>query len=309
MSGSMAEAKGPTKTLEVRGRRFEYLSTRAYDPTEVYQSGSAYLRIGPAKLISKELALQRMLLKKGFPVAEIMDSGRLGKQQFYIEKSLGKVVLRHVFASDHSRYGRVLEKNFSVYLKLTERFANAQLSTISRAHANGFDKSMNLVDLMIEFPEMAGLISEAFRKAKSRISRFPLVLCHGDLNVSNFLPKGIIDFEWAFWGYAGFDVIGNIYFTYFFPKVKRDRSARVYEPTEGQIAKYLDAMDLIYERHGLQRPSDYKDDFMYPKAVWAASKMGKYPGMQRWRFDLLRQITNEYLDGKPIVETIRSFPS
>ena len=309
MSGSMAEVEGPLKTLEVRGRRFEYLSTRAYDPTEVYQSGSAYLRVGPTKLITKELTLQRMLLKKGFPVAKITDSGRLGKQQFYIEKSLGKVILRHVFASDYKRYGRVSEKNFSVYLKLTERFAKAQLSTISRAHRNGFDKSMNLADLMTEFPEMASLISKAFKKAKSRISEFPLVLCHGDLNVSNFLPKGIIDFEWAFWGYAGFDVVGNIYFTYFFPKVKRDRSARVYEPTEGQTAKYLDAIDTIYERHGLPRPSGYKDDFVYPKAIWAASKMGEYPGMQKWRFDLLMQITKEYLAGKPIIETIMSFPS
>ena len=203
--------------LEVKGKSFRYVRTRAYDPTLVYRGRGTYLRIGPARLIDRELGLQKWLLDSGFPVAEVVDSGVLLGRGYFVEKSLGKATFTTAWGRDYRERGRVAARGFSRYMGLTRRFLLAQLSTAPGGHGNEFDAGVHIADTLEDLPGMKNKLLRALGQAKSRISVFPVVFCHGDFSPANFLDRGVVDFEWSFWGYAGYEAVTSLYWTYFFP--------------------------------------------------------------------------------------------
>ena len=163
--------------------------------------------------------------------------------------------------------------------------------------------------ILDDFPQFKDELIEAFNKITKRVSAFPVVLTHGDLNPHNILPKGIIDFGYVFNGYAGYDLVGNIYQIYLFPREGNYESIRPYGFTKKQFDTYFKAMDNIYSGNGYPELSEYQDDFMLAKTIWAAARIIGKPKIQKWRFSLLEKITLDYLDSKPIIETAKKFPS
>lgn len=307
--GTSHEGASPPPIIRVNGRRFRYLSTRAYDPTSVYKGKGCYLRLGPQELISKEVALQEDLLRWGFPVARVIDVGESGGLRYFVEESVGGAPLIASFSKDFKGEGRVSSHNFSKYLRLTRKFLVAQLSTSSEPHASSFESGIAVKETLEDLHgDQDGLV-RALRKVKGRLAVFPVVLCHGDLNPSNFVGRGIIDFEWSFWGYAGYDAVTSLYFTYFFPRTRMDSGERLYEPAESQTDAYLGMVDRIYRDHRLPEPSGYLDDFLLAKAVWAAAKLGSAPNLQKWRFALLKEMIAAYAASQSITKVLTSFPS
>ncbi len=298
------------KTLKIGSDSFEFVSTRVYDPVSVYRGKDTFMRMGPRELVRKELELHRELLSKEFPVPEIVKEGETEGRYFYIEKSVGTSLLTYAFQDDCLKKGQISMRNFSTFLNLTRRFADAQLSTVTSGRpGSDFRQGIYLPYIMTEFPELKDSIKEAFDMLNDRVSVFPTVLTHGDLNPHNFLKEGIIDFGSAFRGYAGYDVVGNIYHTYLFPKTGDYENMRSYEFTSQQFITYFKAIDEIYEKHGLPKISDYQNDFLLAKTIWSAARMIYRPKMQKWRFDLLKRLTLDYLRGKSILETMKTFPS
>ena len=295
--------------LEVKGKSFRYVRTRAYDPTLVYRGRGTYLRIGPTRLIDRELGLQKWLLDSGFPVAEVVDSGVLLGRGYFVEKSLGKATFTTAWGRDYRERGRVAARGFSRYMGLTRRFLLAQLSTAPGGHGNEFDAGVHIADTLEDLLGMKNNLLRALGQAKSRISVFPVVFCHGDFSPANFLDRGVVDFEWSFWGYAGYEAVTSLYWTYFFPKSPMENHRRLYEPTPAQSSAYLGMVDEIYRSRGLPKPSEFVDDFMLPKAIWAAAKMGKLPKLQKWRFGLLESLIEAYSDGRSCLEIVLGYPS
>ncbi len=90
-------------TLLVAGKRFEYIKTRDHVSVRVFKSEDTtqFLRIGNKKLIAKEVALHRNLIRYGFPVPPIISEGEYGREAYYIEQSLGKKHLSDLFLEDY----------------------------------------------------------------------------------------------------------------------------------------------------------------------------------------------------------------
>lgn len=293
--------------IQIHGDTFYLVKRRIHKAMGIYKNNDRYLRMGPKHLINKEIEFQKTLLKKKFPVPDILDEGNIDGMNFFIEKGLGKMRIMDLFMNDYRKQGKISLKNFSTFLALTKKFAKAQLLTSTKLREE-FDRGIDLRPTITDFPKINKSLHKAVRKVKSRVSVFPVVLSHGDLNPANFLQRGIIDFEFSFRGYAGYDLVGNIYHTYMFPASRRYEGWRAYEFTDKQIFGYLETLDSIYNKCDLPKISDYKEDFVLAKMIWSAANMGRWPKVQQWRFKLLKKMTDSYLNGNSAIDILMNFP-
>ena len=205
--------------MQVGSNEFSFVKKRAYGSVSIYKGKGSYLKIGSAEHIGNELRLHNRLVSLGFPVSRVIAEGELHGQRYYIESSLGEEHLGTLFTRDYKAQKEISEPHFRTFIELSEHFCRAQLST---AHPGSvgteFYNAINMNYVAEERPDIEADLKLAFERMKKRLSLFPLVLTHNDLNPFNFLPNGIIDFEHAFEGPAGYDVSYNIYTIYLFPK-------------------------------------------------------------------------------------------
>jgi len=299
-----------TSALEVDGSHFEFVKKRAYNTICVYKGDGEFLRIGPERLLKKDLDLHKRLLGFGFPVPKILKVGKIGRRFYYIEESFGDLHFGGMFGTEWKGQGVVSNASFSSFLKVVGEFGGAQISHpfVSKSEKD-FYTGIHLDYLIEELPNLKTDVLRAFEKVKKDVSPFPLVLTHGDFNPYNLTPRGVIDIESMFHGPAGFDLIANVYTTYFFPKDGDYESLRRYEFTEAQMQKYMEMVDELYKGPGYPKLSQHQDGFALCRAVWAAVRMQKMPKLQEWRYRLLEKITADYLKGKSIANTIRTFKS
>lgn len=273
----------------------------------IYGGNGTFLRIGIPEAIQRELRFNRYLASYGCPTPKVVREGERGCQSFYIEKSVGAFTMLQAFTKDWREKGFVSEQNFSLFLDLTESFAKAQLKTTASDHFDDFYTGIHVDEAITEFPQLRDRIISAAEKVKGRLSAFPVVLTHGDLTPGNILSNGIIDFEFAFNGYAGYDLAGNVYMTYLFPAAGDYENRRKFQFTEQQIDTYLQVVNDIFVKNGLPKVSEYQDDFIFVKMIWSATGLSEEPRFQKWRFRLFEKIMLDYLQGKPIIDTILTF--
>ncbi len=301
-------------TLRIGNREYEFVKKRAYSSISVYKGSGTYLRMGNTNDVKKDMEVFEKLRRFGFPVARLIKEGKVDGQSFYVEESLGDVHMGEIFMRDCSRSGTVSAANFKRYIDMTRLFCEAQLRSATKKEK--FDiKGFFSHKLFEERPDLKHDTIKALKQVKDRTSVFPMVITHGDLNPFNFMPKGIIDFEFMFYGPAGYDAITNLYHIYAFPKTRNFSKSRKYEMWRGydftaaQRVSYLNAIDDVYVRNGLPKPSDYKDDFIFGRIIWSAVQLQKFPKTREWRYSIYEKILQNYLCGKPIIETIVNFPS
>jgi hypothetical protein len=294
--------------IVIDGTMYQHVKTRDYTPVSIFKHGQEFLRLGPKELINPELELHKKILAYGFPVPAIISEGEHEGNIYYIEASLGETLLGNVFWEDCKQDGQINKEHFASFLKLTEAFAEAQLKT---ATPERDDESFYIgihMDLMEkELPELKPDLIRAFEKLRERTKSLPTVLTHGDFNAYNLAEGGVIDFGSIHNAPAGYDVVNNIYHTYGFPKSGDFESMRRYEFTEEQITEYFNSLDRIYTQAGLPKISEFKDDFIFAKAIWGTARMHKAPKLQQWRYTKLKKILGEYLSGTSILQTVLKF--
>jgi len=297
------------QTLQLDETSFDFIKKRTYAPISVYQNKGLFLRIGPKKLITKELNIHMQMLFQGFPVAQIIKEGIYENQYFYVEESLGDTHLGETFGQDYTKNKEISKYSFSAFKKISKKFATAQLSDQENKIKNKkeFLKGFRIDTIMEELPELKEEILKAFNKFKTRVSVFPIVLTHGDLNPHNLLPKGVIDLENTFYGPTGYDLISNIFTIYFFPKKGNYEIKRRYEFTNTQLSKYLNNMDKLYSSFQLPILSEYKDDYVFARSIYCAVGMNNLPKLQKWRYKLFRKILLQYIKGKSVTKTLLEF--
>ncbi len=295
-------------TLSVNGENFKLVKTRAVAPVSIYKSNNSFLRLGKPELITGEISLQKDLLKAGVPVPEILEHGTIGDNVFYIEESIGEHSFTEIFSRDFTEGGQITTRSFTGFLKIIGKFANAQLSTTRINIKKNFYDGIYADTLKRELPSIAGKIDIALGKVEDRLAAFPILFTHGDLNPSNIMQNGVIDFENAFNGYAGYDLATCILHIFLFPKSKRYELYRSYQPNESQINEYMRVIDGIYEKNKLPAPSKHLDDFMIGRVIWSAAGMNKEPLIQEWRFAMLKEVLSKYIDNEPVIDIIKNFP-
>lgn len=294
--------------LKLGDKIYIHVKTRAYTPVSIYKTDTEILRIGPKDLMAPELDLHKKLLSNGFPVPKILAEGEHAGKFYYIEQSLGENLLGDIFWEDCKKDGRISDNHFKSLLELTEKFAEAQLKTVSESRdAESFYIGIHMDLIQEELPELKTDFLKAFEKLKNRTTALPMVLTHGDLNAYNILENGIIDFGNSHYSPAGYDLVGNIHTTHNFPKQGDYETMRRYDFTEIQKDEYFKSMDAIYIKSGLPKLSDFLEDFIFAKTIWSTTRMQRYPKLQKWRYDRLKIILRKYLNDESFMQEALDF--
>src|SRR3989344_8390920 len=263
------------KELEINGALYEYFSTRAYTPIDVYRGADAFLRIGPAQLIDTEIAMHQNLEKLDFPLAPILGDGEFEERRYFIEKSLGDTHYGDLFAKDVSAH-------FDEWLRFVKSYADIQIKTArTNTGFKEFEKTIHFEDILSELPDMNDHLIKAMAKIESKLSSRPFVMSHNDLTPNNIFPDGIIDFERARYSPVGYDLATNIFHIFLHPTGGEYEFKRKYEFSKKQVAFYLESFPEIKNITG---------ELFLCRAIWSTVRMHRWPKIQKWRYDFLKKI-------------------
>ncbi|MBI4094704.1 MAG: hypothetical protein HY435_00735 [Candidatus Liptonbacteria bacterium] len=286
------------KSFSIDGENFTFVKTRMYVPVSVYRGEKSYLRIGTAELIKKDAAIHKQFLQFGFPCPRIIREGTISGYSYYIEESVGDRHFGEIFRSDIAEHGVISGEHFKKFLELGERFINAQLSSMrDAALEKDFWLGIHMDYALYELPALKDMLRVAFNKSWQRISVFPAVLTHGDFNAFNQLEHGVIDTDskYAFWGPAGYDAVTAMVQPSFFPKHGDYEHLQLYDFSREQMQEYLSMADALFEKHNLQKPSDFVPDFTFCRSVWSVVRMEKVPKLQAWRYKAFEEAVRGYV--------------
>ncbi len=296
---------GEIGKLTINGKVFEHVKTRAYAPVSIFKSGDLFLRKGPKKLLEEEIAFHRTLLEYDFPIPRILEEGDLEGEYYYIETSLGEKHFGEIFIEDTKNHGGISKNHFGNFLEVAEKFAKAQLATRNeRRNEESFYSGLGLEFNIEELPELKEDTLRAFDKVKEKSKSLPYVLTHGDFNPYNILERGVIDFGSSFHAPAGYDIVTNIYHIYNFPEKDGYEMKRCFDFSEQQKETYLEKMNVIYREAGLPEPTDFADDFIFCRTIWATVRNEKIPKIQKWRYDRFGKILAAYLRDESLPELV-----
>jgi hypothetical protein len=287
--------------LTLDSQSYSLVKARRYSPDyQIYQGNNRFLRIGPADEVDKELARHRELLGLGFPVAQLLGEGIEGNRRYYYEESMGETHLGRILASDYSETGRISDEPFSDLLGIATTYANAQIKSARiEDNLDEFAQGYHLDFILEERPDIKAKIDEVFGKVHGKIKGLPFVLTHGDFNAHNLFPKGVIDLEYFHYAPLGYDLTSALFHPYFFSPSGTE-SNRTYAFTAEQEQKYFDSINAIFRGHGLPNLTEYTDEYILCRAVFACVRMQSKPVLMKWRYDLFDKLLDEYLAGKKL---------
>jgi Phosphotransferase enzyme family len=275
--------------VTLAGETFSLVTVQRGTTTAVYRSARYYLRLGERAQIQRDISFHKQMAAYGFPVARIVLQGAYRDFGYFIEESLGEKHFGELFAEDVMQYGKISDRSFGRFLHITQVFAQAQLKTRAERSTPTFAHNIHLAALLEELPQDAARIQARFAQAMERLIAFPCVLTHGDFNPHNLYPAGVIDLEASFYGPAGYDLATNIVHINNYPTSSDYEFFQGYYFTEEQQRQYCNTVDALYTGQGLAPLSAYLEDFAFCRAVWLAVRMGPWPKIQQFRYDLLRQ--------------------
>lgn len=271
--------------ITIKRRKFKLVKVRQYQDVGIYCYKNSFCRIGNAEEINREIIKHNQISSHNFPMAKILEQGKFKNQAYYIESSLGKKHFGEIFAEEAKHHKKISDKTFDEFLKITIRFAIAQLSS-KKTGGNfpAFGKAIHLNVLAKELPAYKNKILGKFAEAKTKLQIYPFVLTHGDFNPYNLYKKGVIDFEHLHYGPAGYDLVTNIFTVSYFPKTGRYEFIAKYNFSKHQIKKYLNALDSLYQSHGLPKISSNYKYFGFCRAILQTVRMQKFPKIQEYRY-------------------------
>lgn len=301
--------KEQPRELVVSGQKFTHVKDRLIGGTVfVSEDNEEYLRTATSKEAAKEAELTKELFDRGFPVPEVTASGTLPDGTgYYIERAIGERIFGHIFMQETKSEGVVSDESFEEFVAIIAEYSRAQFNkdNFVPASQEDLDHIVELENVLRNNPpslEMQPLFLEAHKKASERVLSIPFGHTQGDLNAFNILPSGVIDFELSGFGPVGYDVITNLHFGQMWPAERV-----VYRFTQNQINKYLAKVDRIAEECGLPKMSDFENDFLVLKAIWASSmdkESEDNPDMHgefwKWRVDMRDWCIRQYLAGEKI---------
>ncbi len=272
----------------IEGKNFTLVKVQRSN-TAIYHNGDLFLRLGDKSDITYDLDLHEQMIAHNFPVAKIISKGEYENYLYFIEESLGDKHFGQLFSEDTKNSGNITKENLESFLNITKQFAIAQLATSGKKNdIKDFTDGIHLDIICEELPDKALRIQERFSDAIKNLSTFPFVVTHGDFNPHNLYPKGVIDLESSFYGPAGYDLITNLVHIEYFPVSTDYEFFQGYTFNDDQRVSYLSSIDALYQSRGLPALSPYLNDFEFCRAVWSVVKIQKYPKLQKFRYDLLR---------------------
>ena len=297
------------KEIELGGEKFYHLKNRLMGGA-VYanKDGSLYARAGTESEVRGEMNLSKELESRHFPVPKVLNHGSLSPTFFYyVEESVGQNVFGRIFMDHHQEDTYVSDEDFDAFLKIIKRYAESQFNQENYVSHNpdSLDQVIELANVLRNNPPTEDIKDDfynAYERASKRVQMLPWGFIQADLNAFNILPNGIIDFELAYFGPIGYDIITCLFFGFFWPQ---ERIAYLF--TDKQIKQYLTEIDTVALAYKLPKVSDFREDFLVLKSIWCTAmdvETEKNPGAHSkfydWRIRVRNWCIKQYLAGKPI---------
>lgn len=283
---------GEAATLTVKDRPFSFIKDRR-NGTKIYSAndGKSFLRFGPANEIDTELRFHEHLIEQGYPVPIIIEEGPWENEgRYYLETSAGKEKFGILFRNAAAELGTISNEMFGDFLSVIQGYLEAQRKseTVEQDWESVF-LATHFDLLLEELPEQRERIMAVWEKVKTDLATIPFVLCHGDFNAYNILPGGVIDFETAFNGPRGYDLVSAAASIEWFP-------------TEGDfeiLAKYSFTPEQKQQLIDLHPDaSKYFDALFMLRSAWSVVRMHHVPKLQAWRYTKFQKLIDEYLTEK-----------
>jgi hypothetical protein len=251
----------------------------------VYRGGETYLRIGPG--LASELSTHRLLLRRGFPVARILEYGYRRRLPYYVEESLGPSTLGDLFAAEVDSTGGVSDASFAHFTEVLGRQIRAQARTATSGWSRAaFAELVGVARTAALHPEVA--VCEGFDRATRRLARLPGTVLHGDLHPDNACLGGIIDVEGTGRGMLGYDVLTAA----FVPAMCEDAGFAA-----GQLRGYLRHLDDVVGTVASGRLSDHLEALLMCRVIALASRRHRDREIRAIRSRVLRSSLETYRSG------------
>ena len=302
-------------TVEIDGQTFEIVKATRLREGMVIKSGNVYGRVGPKQSTLEEQIHTEALYNRGFPVSEVVSSGDVGDGEWYFtEKSLGDKTFHEMFNSEYQQNGQVSSATFDAYLAVIDAYTNAQVKPSNHSDISlqnfieRFAPNSRIYPSYIYFGYDFDEYKHALKLASEKLQSAAMGVLQFDLNPFNILEGGVIDFELVGYGPIGLDVLisarwGSSWFTDY-----PSRYPVAYKLSQDQIAKSDTLVDDIATNSGLEKPTNYLQEFLLFKSAWALqSDEGPKTDMPadklafgRFRANVLHATVGSYLQGKEI---------
>ena len=274
----------------INAKPFRFVKQSRRGEVAVYTCGELYARVGKRETVERILKLHKKFDGLGFPVPEIVGTGEISSDAYYLEKSIGEKPFSFLFEDDIKKYGVVSPELFEKFISISEKFALAQLnSVVHDKTAASITDIIRPTDLAEELPEFGEKILKLYDEAVSALRVFPTVLTHGDFCSHNLFPKGIIDFEKEYYAPAGYDIVTNIFQNKYFPASREYEYFQFYVLTEEHFDLYYRRLGALYRKAGLPELSEYRRHFEYCRAVWHTARNQRVPKLQKWRYEFFKK--------------------
>ena len=253
----------------------------------VYRGDKAYLRIGPE--LAGELAIHRLMTRRAFPVARILERGYVHDVPYFMEESLGSRTLGELFDTEVEAHGSVSDQSFDCFSDVIADQARAQAAmATARWSAGAFAELVGVARAVALQPDLEQEIGDAFEWAVARLEQLPGTLLHVDLHPDNTCARGVIDLEGAGPGVLGYDVVTAV----FLPAmcgVEPQDNARPYAGfSSAQLGRYLSRLDDIFGAFGSGPVSDQLDPLLLCRIIALGSRRHRDPDIWEIRSRLLR---------------------
>lgn len=314
MIGTMVNSENPN-SITLNGNDFEIIKPVRLRGGMVVKAGNIYGRIGPKLETLEEQIHTVSLLERGFPVAQIIDSGAVGDDMwFFTESSLGDTPFHELFSSEYSTNEKISDSTFNQYLDVIRHYSKAQSTerNYTTVSAEDFVSSLLPRQLVIHNYDYFGYdvdqYENAIKRATQRLERAPMGILQFDLNPYNTLRQGVIDFEAVGYGPIGYDTLMSARWGGgWFPNYPA-RHTMAYRLSNQQIAENDTLVNGMAKQNRLEEPTIYLNEFLLLKTAWASSDILPVTSdmpidrieFRRYRAKLLDVAVNSYLAGKPI---------
>lgn len=305
----------PAETYQLGEKVYEVVKPKRLREGMVLKHGDTYARLGPKDAVLEEQVHTESLLRRGFPVPQILESAAHGDDEWYfVEESVGDETFHNMFKTEMDDKGKVTDATFNSYLSLMSRYLDAQVRdenhttvTASEFIAALLDESAVLGNYCY-FENPAEPYCDAIKKVTKRLTNADMGILQFDLNPYNILENGVIDFELVGYGPIGYDVLmsarwGGAWFPNYL-----SRYPRAYSLSNDQIA----ASDNLVRNKALSAdlvdPTIFLEEFLLLKTAWGVMEFdvpqADWPqdkiAFRRYRSNLLNRAAESYLADKPI---------
>lgn len=260
---------------------------------------SLIVRLGDRQRLQQEYANHVYFLRSQFPAAELLSDVVPVDHDtvYYLESFLGPQSLGEIARHSENATGLddVVFHRFEQFLVRLTEFQVARLTCDSHSPIAP-QAAIQAIRERFAFPE---LLSEFLVRCEWVFQSVPSAMCHGNFNVFNMFPEGLIDFQKARSVFFGFDQVFCMINPYLFPPRGTERD-RCYRFSPQQLTSLHACCESIVRANGLPQLSQFQDDL----AIWILISFMQYndvfPRFAAWRYRLLERLLRRRSENKDV---------